>query len=610
MKQRFLPAALLLLGAPSLCAAQQAVTLEPVIVTASRTARTADETLASVTLITRADIERQQAQSTLELLRGLPGIDIVNNGGFGKVSSVLLRGAEAGHVLVLVDGIKMGSATVGLSSIEQLPVEQIERIEIVRGPRSSLYGSEAIGGVIQIFTRKGGGATTPSFSVGVGSDRTYQAAAALSGGGANSWYNIGLSSLESAGFNACRGQTNVGGCYTNEADRDGYRNLAGSARAGMRLENGAEIDLNWLRSNSKSLFDGSYSNETRIAQQVLGGSLRYSPLAAWRLSLTAGRALDLSDNYHDGVWRSRFDTRRDSLSLQNDLTLGSGQLLTLGFDYQNDAIDSDTAYTQTARHNRGVFGQWLADSGAHSLQVSLRGDDNSQFGRHNTGSLAWGYKFGESLRLSASHGTAFKAPTFNDLYYPGYGTVTLKPEESRSSEIGLRGANGGVNWSLNAFQTDIDNLIAFDAATYAPGNVNSARIRGLEGQAGMKLADWRLNAGLTLLNPENRSAGANFGKRLARRAEQSVRFDLDRDFGRTRVGATLIAAGQRYDDLANTTKLGGYATLDVRAEYALDKEWRIQAKAVNLFDRAYETAAFYNQPGRGLFLTLRYQPVR
>lgn len=609
MKRRILPAALLLLGSPTLYAAQ-AVTLEPVIVTASRTALGMDDALAAVTLLNRADIERHQPQSLIELLRGLPGIDITNNGGLGKVSSVLLRGSESGHVLVLIDGVKIGSATAGIGSLEQLPVEQVERIEIVRGPRSSLYGSEAIGGVIQIFTRKGGGPTTPSFTVGAGSDRTWQGGAALSGGGENAWYNLAVSALDSAGFNACRGQTNVGGCFTNEPDRDGYRNLSGSARAGMRLAGGTEIDFNWLRSENKTFFDGGFVNQTRTAQQVLGATVRHALSPAWRLTLAAGRSLDLSDNYKDSAWMSRFDTRRDTLSLQNDYTLGTGQLVTFGLDSQHDAVDSDTAYTRSSRSNRGAFVQYLGEAGAHSVQLSLRGDDNGQFGSHTTGSAAWGYRLSPALKLIAAYGTAFKAPTFNDLYYPGYGNPNLKPEQSRSGEIGLRGANGGVTWSLNAFRSEIDDMIAFDAATYLPGNVNAARITGLEAQAGATIAEWRVNAGLTLLDPENRSSGPNQGKRLARRAEQAARLDVDRDIGRARIGATLIAAGERYDDLANTRKLGGYATLDLRAEYALDKEWRLQAKAVNLVDRAYETATWYNQPGRGVFFTVRYTPAR
>jgi len=606
MKLRLLPAALLL-ASPSLYAADAA--LDPVVVTASRTARTADETLASVSVISRADIERSQAQSVPELLAGLPGVAISNNGGLGKTSAVFLRGSEAGHVLVLIDGVKVGSATLGTTSFEQLPLDQIERIEVVRGPRSSLYGSEAIGGVIQIFTRKGGGALTPNFSLGAGSYGTGQFSAGLSGGGKTSWYSANLSGIDTNGFNACNGAASAG-CYTTEPDKDGYRNLAGSARAGMRLDNGAEVDLRWLRSNSATQFDGGFVNESKTLQQVLGGSLRFSPLAAWRVALLAGTSLDESDSFKNGAWMSRFDTRRDTLSWQNDLALDANQLVTLGFDYQNDSIASDTAYAVTSRDNQGVFAQYQGDFGAHSLQFSVRGDDNQQFGERTTGGASWGYRLSETLRLTASYGTAFKAPTFNDLYYPGYGTADLKPESSRSAELGLRGSGGAANWSVNVFETRVDDLIAYDASRYAPGNVSSALIRGLEGSVGMRLADWQVNAHATLLDPQNRSSGANNGKNLARRPEQSLRLDLDRELGKYRIGATLLAAGARYDDLANTRRLGGYATLDLRADYKIAKDWLVQAKAANLFDRDYETAAFYNQPGRSLFVTLRYQPAR
>ena len=613
MKLRLLPAAMLLLGSHPLCAADSAAelrssTLKPVIVTATRTAQTADETLAAVTVITRQDIERSQALSVADLLGGLPGISLANNGGLGKTTAVFMRGTEAGHVLVLVDGVKVGSATLGSTAFEYLPVGQIERIEIVRGPRSSLYGSEAIGGVIQIFTRKGGGALAPTFSLGAGSYRTSQATLGVSGGGADSWFNFNASGIDTDGFNACNG-TATAGCFTaSEPDKDGYRNLAGSARAGHRFANGAEVDVRWLRSSNNTKFDGSFVNEAQAVQQVFGANLRFSPLSPWRVTLLAGRSQDETDNFKDGTFKSRFNTQRDTLSMQNDVELGASRLLTLGFDYQDDRIVSDTTYTATRRDNKSAFAQYQTDIGAHSLQFSLRNDDNQQFGQRATGGAAWGYALRDGLRLTASYGTAFKAPTFNDLYYPGYGNVNLKPETSRSSEIGLRGAQGHGNWSLNAFHTEVDDLIAFDAATFAPGNVSKAQIRGLEAVAGARLADWKANANLTLLDPQNRSSGANNGKLLARRAEQTLRLDLDRDLGPYRVGATWLAAGERFDDLANTRRLGGYATLDLRAEYPFARDWLLQGRAANLFDRNYETASFYNQPGRSVFVTVRYQP--
>jgi len=607
MNKRCLPAAaLLLLGTPSAFADQ----MIPIIVTATRTAETADETLASVTVISRKEIERQQAQSVQDLLRGIPGVSIANNGGPGKATSVFLRGTESDHVLVLIDGVKVGSATLGTTAFQDIPVDQIERIEIVRGSRSSLYGSEAIGGVIQIFTRKGGGALKPFFSVGGGSYRTYSASAGVSGGGERGWFSVSASAIDTLGFNACDGKPSPGGagCFTTEPDKDGYRNLSGSLRAGYRFDNGLEMDVHALRASGDTEFDGSFVNESESVQQVLGGTLRFSAVDMWLITLTAGRSQDESDNFKDDAFKSRFDTQRDTLSFQNDLSIAPDHLLTVGADYQEDRVDGTTAYAVSSRDNTGLFTQYQEVFGSHDVQLSLRRDDNEQFGNRHTGGAAWGYALSGGLRLTASYGTAFKAPTFNELYFPGFGNPNLRPEESRSFELGLSDKAIWGNWSLNAYETRIDDLIAFDASTFAPANIDQARIRGLEAVLGIRLGNWDLNANLTLLDPKNHSGGANDGNVLPRRARRSLCLDADRDFGRYRLGATLLAAGKRYDDLANTRELGGYATIELRAEYALAKEWRLQARVENLLDKDYETAAFFNQPERGLYLTLRYQP--
>lgn len=607
MKKRYLTAAaLLLLASPSAFATD----IDPVIVTATRTAQTADETLSSVTVITRKEIERQQAQSVQDLLRGIPGVDIANNGGPGKATSVFLRGTESDHVLVLIDGVKVGSATLGTAAFQDIPVEQIERIEIVRGPRSSLYGSEAIGGVIQIFTRKGGGALKPFFSIGGGSYQTYNTSAGLSGGGERGWFSVNASSIDTEGFNACDGKPSPGGagCFTTEPDKDGYRNVSGSLRAGYRFDNGLEMDVHALRASGDTEFDGGFVNESESVQQVVGGTLHFSPLDIWQITLAAGQSRDESDNFKDGVFQSRFDTERDTITFQNDFAIALDHLLTVGADYQDDRVDGTTAYAVSSRDNTGLFTQYQGMFGDHDLQLSLRRDDNEQFGNRNTGGAAWGYALSEGLRLAASYGTAFKAPTFNELYFPGFGNPNLRPEESDSIELGLSGKATWGHWSLNAYETRIDDLIAFDASTFAPANIDQARIRGLEAVLGTRLGNWDLNTNLTLLDPENRAKGANDGNVLPRRARQSLRLDADRDFGRYRLGATLLAAGKRYDDLANTRELGGYTTIDLRAEYALAKDWRVQARVENLPDKDYETAAFFNQPGRSLYLTLRYQP--
>jgi vitamin B12 transporter len=605
MKKSLIATALLL--TPVVVPAQ---TLDTVVVTASRVAQTADDSLASVTVITRDDIERQQAYSVPDLLRGVPGLSVVSTGGRGNNTSLFLRGTNSSHVLVLIDGIKVGSATLGTTAFQDLPIDEIERIEIVRGPRSSLYGSEALGGVIQIFTRRGGGELRPYFSLGGGSYRTIEGSAGLQGGGDHGWFNIGISGVDTQGFDTCRAEaaTAFGGCFTDEPDRDGHRNLSASLRAGYRFSPILEMDVFGLLSRSDTEFDGDFQNESENRQQVLGGTVRWSPLAPWDLTLTAGRNWDESDNFKDGVFATRFDTRRDSISLQNDVSFMLDHLLTLGIDYQDDRVDSTTDFTATSRDNTGVFGQYLGYFGHHDIQLAVRQDDNEQFGTQATGSAAWGYQINEGLRLTLSYGTAFKAPSFNQLYFPGFGNPDLSPEESRSIELGLAGTLDSVRWSVNVYHTRIDDLIAFDAATNLPGNVDTTVIRGLEAVIGTDVAGWETQASLTLLDPENRSDGANRGNVLPRRTEQALSLDLDRDFGRYRLGGTIIAEGRRFDDLANTRQLDGFATVDLRAEYQLDRDWQLQARIENLFDKDYETAAFYNQPGRSAYLTLRYQP--
>jgi len=573
---------------------------DEIVVTATRTARAEDETLASTTVITRRDIERSQATSVQDLLQGVAGVSIANSGGPGKSTDLSLRGTNPDQVVVLIDGVKVGSATTGKAAFQDFPLAQIERIEVVRGPRSSLYGSEAIGGVIQIFTRKGGGALTPSAGVMMGSYNTRQATANLSGGGENGWLDLGLSQLETDGFSATKGPT--------EPDKDGYRNISLNLRTGYRLKPGSEVDFHLLRAQGRNDFDGSFQNQGASVQQAAGFSLKHQASELWSLKLAAGQSEDDSDNFLNGVFKSSFNTRRNTLSWQNDLTLAPGHLFTLGLDRQEDVVSSTTAYTMTSRDTTGLFAQYQGRAGRQDFLLSLRRDDNSQFGGHTTGNVAWGRALADDLRVTLAYGTAFKAPTFNQLYYPGFGNPDLKPEHSRSLEAGLSGKAGAGRWSLNAFETRVTDLIGFDGVSN-PVNA-SARIRGLEAIAALRLADWDTRLNLTLQDPENRSSTANYGKVLNRRAEQSGRIDLDRDFGAYRMGATLRAEGRRYDDLANNTRLAGYGLVDLRAEYGLTRDLRLQARIGNLFDKDYETVSLYNQPGRSLFVTLRYQPAK
>lgn len=615
-RRRVLAASLsssMLLSAMSVAAPAYAASaptdLDQVVVTATRTAQTQDQTLAAVTVIDRAEIERLQPASVAGLLSGRAGISLANNGGPGKSTSVFLRGTESDHVLVLVDGIKLGSATSGGASLQDIPAEQVERIEIVRGPFSSLYGSEAIGGVIQIFTRKPHGTFSPNASVGIGSENTQRVSAGIAGRASDpkhgGWYAINAAHQDTDGINAYRGPRNF------DPDNDGYRNTSLTLQGGYRFNEQWDADLRAFRAEGRNEYDGSANDVADIVQQVVGGRVRYAPTEGVKLTASAGTSADLSDNYLRGAYSSTFDTRREVASLQADLGIGPG-LLTLGFDWLHDEVDGNTNYERDRRINRGAFGQWQQDFGAQSLQASARRDDDSQFGGKTTGSVLWGWNFTGALRLSASYGTAFKAPTFNELYFPGYGNPALGPETSRSVEVGLRGEHGWGTWSVNAFDTKIDDMIAFDSSLGdfgAPNNIDRARIQGVEAVAGTELAGWDLRTSLTWLDPRNDGDNANHDNVLPRRARRSGRIDADRRFGRFSAGASVTGAGERYDNLTNTTRLSGYGLADLRAGFAFSNAWSVQASIENVFDKRYETAALYNQPGRTWLLTLRYQPV-
>ncbi|GAB3348902.1 TonB-dependent vitamin B12 receptor [Lysobacter tyrosinilyticus] len=592
--------------------------LDDVIVTATRTAQTQDATLAAVDVITRADIERLQPQSLPELLRGSPGLTISNNGGAGKASSVFLRGTESDHVLVLVDGVRIGSATLGTAALQGIPVDQIERVEIVRGPFSSLYGADALGGVIQIFTRRPHQAFEPNASAAIGSFRTSRGSAGLAGrseGEQSGWYSVQAAYETTDGINAYR--DNPANPYdAPNPDRDGYRNRSLSVAAGQRFSQAWDIEGRALRTEGRNEYDGGFSNMDKTVQQVVGTRVHYAPTETIKFTLGLGRADDKSDNFFDDTKRGSFNSQRNSGSLQADFGFGD-DLLTVGYDWRQDEVDSTTTYERDSRLNRAVFAQWQGHYGAQSVQVGLRHDDDSQFGGETTGSALWGWDFTDTLRLTASYGTAYKAPTFNELYYPGFGNPNLSAEKARSFELGLRGKQGWGIWAVNVFETRADDLIAYDPtlvdATHPfgqPNNVDEARIRGVEATVDTEIAGWTVHGAATLLDPRDDSNDGYDANVLARRARTSGRIDVDRTFGHISLGTTVNGSGYRYDDPANFTRMGGYGTTDLRVAFTFTPAWTLQLNANNVFDKRYETAAFYNQPGRNYLLSLRYRPAK
>jgi vitamin B12 transporter len=638
LKKTALAAALLSLGltaqagyaqtANNQSATDQGNTLQTVIVTATRTAITQDDALSSVTVITRDDIDRLQPTSVMDLLTGLPGVSIAQTGGIGQSTSLYVRGTNPTHVLVLIDGVRIGSVSLGVAALEQIPVDAIERIELVRGPRASLYGSDAIGGVLQIFLRHGqpNGGITPSVSTTGGSHGYVNGQAGVSGGDSHLWYNASLGGEYTGGIPACRmGAAELGvACFVDDPRNDAYRNWNGFANFGYRWDDGTELSFDWLRSKSNVEYAGSpYSGNDAIEEQYVGGAhLTFTPVDIWKVTLSAAQSRDDDDTFYQGTYYGQFyprmgtgyfDSRRNQASWQNDITLSSNQLLTVGADYQQQHIYSDTAFQQTTLGDTGVFAQYQGTFGQNEIQLSARHDHDDQFGNHNTGAAAWGYHFDQGPVLSVSYGSGFHAPTFDDLYFPAFEGVPtanpdLKPETSHSVEIGLTQQVGIWNWALNAYQTRIDDLITLNEE-YIPMNISSALIRGVEGQFGFNVDNWRVQSYLTLLQPKNDSAGSEDGNLLPRRPKDTARVDIDRKFGKFSVGATFFASGARYDDTANMYRMGGYATTDFRASYTFLPGWQVEAKLANAFDHNYETAYYFNQLGRTWYLTFRYSPT-
>ncbi|WP_127476041.1 TonB-dependent receptor domain-containing protein [Sulfurivermis fontis] len=603
--QRTLSLAAALLAGGTSVSIHASETIAPVIVTATRTAQTVDDSLAAVTVLDREAIAASQARSVTELLAGLPGVQVTSNGGYGKSSSVHLRGTNANHVLVLVDGMRIGSATMGSVSFEDLPLDSIERIEIVRGPRSSLYGADAIGGVIQIFTRGGQGAPRLRAAVGSGSHDTYRASAGLDGKQGNTRYALDVSRLTTQGFNSIDG---------NDPDRDGYRRTAASARIDHHYTPDHSLSVSALRSEGYNEYDGwlasqSYTSES--VQQALNARWDIALSDIWYSRLSVGESRDESRNFSAGVAGDEFRTRRNQVSWQHDVQAGDSLLLTLGADHMVDKVETTATYSRTRRDNSALFAQGQLEQGRANWLLGLRRDDNDAYGTHTTGNLAWGYRLDDGTRLTASYGTAFKAPTFNDLYYQdawgSNGNPDLKPEQSASSEIGVQNAFPGGQWQLRAYRTTIDNLIQWVQIapwTWQPNNVGKARIDGLEcGVSGM-LGAWQLGVTLDLTDARDSATDA----RLPNRARESARIVLERQHGRLHSRLDWRAVGRRYADAANTQEVAGYGVLNAALHYDIEQDWRVEARVDNLLDQPYQEVSGYNTAGRTLFVGVSYRP--
>ena len=572
---------------------------DAVVVTATRFPQPRSQTLQPVTVITAQDIAESGQQTLLEVLQSLGGVEVASNGGFGQPTAVFMRGTNPGHTLILLDGMRIGSATTGTTALENIPLAQIERIEVVPGELSSLYGSDAIGGVIQIFTKGGAEAPTTSISAGAGTYDTRSVSAGLHRGAGGTRFSVNAGYFDTGGFDATKPSIPFG---QHNPDRDPYRNKSISARLAHR-SGGNELGATLFQSDGSTHFDAGPATDD-VNHQTLSAYSVYSRnriAGPWTSLVRLGESTD--DSHVQGAFPGFFETRQPQMSWQNDIQIGPGTAIA-GVEYLVQHVASDTPYSQTYRSVRSAFGGYTGRRGRHSWQLNLRQDDNSQFGSHGTGLAGYAYALSRALRIRAATGTAFKAPTFNDLYFPGFSNPALRPETSRNAEIGANYDTAQQHLSATYFDNRISDLIVLDPS-FTPQNLASARIRGTELAYQAFAGGWELRAQATFQDPTDESTG----KLLPRRARQYGSVAVHHAAGLWGVGGEIVASGARFDMPGEdpATRMHGYALLNLIASYSLNRQLSLLARWNNVFDREYELAQNFNTPGSNVFVSLRYE---
>ncbi len=585
------------------CAASTAWPQDPedaVVVTATRFPQARSQTLQPVNIITAEDIARSGQQTLVEVLQTLGGVEIASNGGFGQTSSVFMRGANSNHTLVLVDGMRVNSATLGATALENIPLNQIERIEVVPGQLSSLYGADAMGGVIQIFTKSGKYAPATNVTAGLGTYNTRSVSGGINRTINNTDFSLNLGYFESRGFDATKSAA-----FGHNPDRDGYRNENFSGKIAHHLDERNELGLTVFQSDGHTHFDAGPTTDD-VNHQTLSAYSLYSSnqiTSVWQSLVRAGESTD--DLTTTGAFPGFFRTRQPQLTWQNDIKLGPGTAIA-GAEYLAQNVTSDTAYAQTHRTIKSAFAGYTGQHERHGWQANIREDDNSQFGHHTTGLLGYAYRLTPELQLRVGAGTAFKAPTFNDLYFPGQSNPDLRPERSRSKEAGVNYQVGSNRFSATYFDNHITDLIVFPTFTSPPENIDRARIKGTELAYQGFFGGLQANAQLTFQDPVNEETG----KLLQRRAREHGSLAISDAAGPWRLAAEVVASGARFDstDESPGTKMHGYGLLNLTASYALSRDWSVRARWNNVFDRKYELAQNFNTPGSNVFVAVQYQP--
>lgn len=586
---------------------QPSPTLAETVVTATRVDQPITDVVADVSIIDRAQIERMGATSVPQILARLPGLQAIS---FGDASRIYIRGADSRMTALYVDGVRVDSqAGVGLLGggvpWELIPVSQIDRIEVLRGPASAVYGSDAMGGVVQIFTRRGESGVTPYVNLGAGSFNLKKASAGLSGAQGGWDYALGVGYENSDGFNTRPD-------LTHTPDHEAYTQRTASMRLGYQIAPAHRVELAALDSQ----LDSRYVPWNGGTDYVAKGSLTTSALkwkAQWSDAYSTSLTLSRSRIAKQDDVPNDYQTTLQGILFENRLRVAGGTL-TAVLEQKKDDFDAkasawDPAFRGDRTQNAIALG-YGATIGRHSVQFNARNDQDSLFGSHQTGAVAYGYAFASNWRATISSGTAFRAPTLEQVYGP-YGSAQLAPETNHSNELGVSYRDTSSSFKAVVYRNAITDMISSSQtlATCTAGffcyyNVGQASIQGVTLSGTRRFENYDLRASVDFLDPRDEVTG----RTLSLRARRVMSLGVERRLGAWQLGAEVQAVGERFDNAANTTVLPGYALLNLNATNQLSRDWRLVMRMDNAADALYQQVANYATPGRTFYVGVQWQP--
>ncbi len=621
-------AALRLLALLPLAAAAQ-TRFDPVVVTATREPQALSRSSADVVVIDAEAIRNSTADSVEDLLRRVAGVQIARNGGPGQPAGYFVRGTSTSGTLVLVDGVRIGSATLGQTDLESLSLAQIERIEVLRGPASSLYGADGVGGVIQIFTRRGEGGPRVTGGVAVGGYRSRQGDLGVSGSQGAFDYAVSLAGEKSRGVSAVRPGDAFG---TFNPDDDGFSRKSANVRLGYSPAAGHRVGVSLLESRLKAQYDSAEYDadfnpdpspdfRNRLTTRVAAVDYRGALSRIWTTRLQVARNVD--DARSDGTTTSRFRTERDQATWQNALNFAPDQQVVLAYEHLRERASGDVFAADPKRHNNAFVTGYSGQFDAFGVQADLRRDDNSAYGATTTGRLGLSFEATRGLKLRALYGTSFRAPTFNDLFFPDYGIppgtdgFAILPERGRSLEFGATWQSADSRVALTIYRNRVSNLIGYEpnfGADFEPlglcppgydfgcaRNIGRARLQGASLNASQRWGGLELSGGVELLDAKDTVTGQRLNRRAAHQESLAASYTVDA----WTVGAAALFVGSRPDGAG--VKLGGYGTLDLRGSWRFLPQWRAEAKLLNALDHRIEPLRDYRGLGRQAWIGVRYE---